>query len=825
MTTVLAEPVRSTASLRAAIERAARWIAPNWPLDRQIAVNPLWGQVDRPFEQVAAALRRLHGSAWTPSRADIARAVTQGEILPRHLDQAIAECDATIEPADARAALLRVEPAAHGLALLSDVIDTDPARRREPAWKDVITQQVSQHCASYFDAHQSDWHPGQAAGLFDSWRERLQYDHAVERLTHARALRARLLAIPSEPLAAIAHVIAQLGVAESEVEDLLAVTLVRINGWAAWCAYLRWEAALAGGADDRLTDLLAARLVWEALLDDGRRDSASVWAKWRAQWQHAAARSIEPDLSIDLVWQRAHEIAYQERLLARLERGAATRADAAIEVRSTTAQVVFCIDVRSERLRRALEAAAADVSTRGFAGFFGLPLRYTPLGTPTSRAQVPGLLAPIDDVTDTTGDEQRDRSIAQRRAAALVRRAAWVPFRRLPAGAFALVETLGMTYLGKILKGQWAASRPSIDDLGLTPADRSALHPDMRGAGGAATQARADRVEGVLRAMSLTRGFARLLVLVGHGSQSANNPHAAGLDCGACGGNTGEVNARVLARSLNDPSIRRVLRGRGIDLPDETVAVGALHNTTTDEVTFFDADLLPQSHRADLERLRRAFEAAGDVVRAERAPALGLQPLARDRSGLHQALRRRARDWAQTRPEWGLAGNAAFILAPRDRTRRADLEGRAFLHDYDSAADQDGKVLESLLAAPVVVAHWINIQYYASTVDPQRFGSGNKVLHNVVGGRIGVFEGNTGDLRIGLPIQSVHDGSRWLHAPLRLTVVVDAPRALIEAALQAQPTVRNLVANRWLYLWRYGEGGLERYAAGRWLALAPTVPQ
>jgi len=146
------------------------------------------------------------------------------------------------------------------------------------------------------------------------------------------------------------------------------------------------------------------------------------------------------------------------------------------------------------------------------------------------------------------------------------------------------------------------------------------------------------------------------------------------------------------------------------------------------------------------------------------------------------------------------------------------LEGRSFLHEYDYSRDSDGSVLELIMTAPMIVTHWINMQYYASTVDNLHFGSGNKVLHNVVGGRIGVFEGNNGDLRIGLPMQSLHDGERWMHAPLRLSVVIDAPRSMIETVIARHELVRQLVDNQWLYLYRFDDGAIERYRRGEWQA-------
>ncbi|MDX1670507.1 MAG: putative inorganic carbon transporter subunit DabA, partial [Limnobacter sp.] len=279
-----------------------------------------------------------------------------------------------------------------------------------------------------------------------------------------------------------------------------------------------------------------------------------------------------------------------------------------------------------------------------------------------------------------------------------------------------------------------------------------------------------------------------------------------------------EVNARVLANLLNDAQVQKGLAEKGFNWANKPRFVAALHNTTTDEFEWYDLDLQPHETRGKLEDLKVQIEQACDLVRRERAPALGLSADLPSQQ-LFRRLRQRANDGAQTRPEWGLAGNASFLIGPRWRSQQLNLKGRTFLQDYNSAQDTDGSLLELLMTAPMLVTHWINWQYHASTVDPKRLGSGNKLLHNVVGGHLGVFEGNGGDLRIGLAEQSVHDGKDFVHEPLRLTVVIDAPRKAIDAILAKHEVVRQLVSNHWLYLWRFEGEQLEQHRAGAWVRL------
>ena len=728
-------------ALAAAVAQACDRIAPSWPLDRVIAVNPHWGWVDRPIEDAAAAVGVLAGMPLLPD----------------------------------------ANP--HRRPLLADV-----AARR-----DLVVHQISQHCAAHFDAGQARWHlpvDGDEGGLYRSWLVRLAADRGLDWPQGRRAALAAIDRLPRETMAAIGHALDRLGVPEEGGVACLTAWLLDLNGWAAACAWQRWQARLSGGDDPRLAELLAIRACWDLLLADAL--PAVMVGEWAQGWSSIEAPVAAERARQHAGWQRmlARERRLQAELISAMSRPAAGAAAA------PSVQAVFCIDVRSEVFRRALEAADPTIATRGFAGFFGLPIDHRPLGTDWRQPQLPGLLAPALTAEEQPAERPLAQALADRRRSRLAAAASWHDWRRTPAAGFSFVEACGALYAGALLRASLprAEAAPDWSRAGLRRDEEGAVRPRLA----LEADAGAALAHGVLRAMGLVDGFAPLVLLCGHGGQSANNAHAAGLDCGACGGRSGEVNARALAALLNDGAVRRALAARGLTIPDGTRFVAGLHNTTTDEVRLFDTDLLPPSHAGALEALRAALAEAGEAARAERAPSLGLPAL--PAPALLARLRERATHWAETRPEWALADNAAFVAAPRARTQGASLGGRVFLHDYDHRLDTDRSVLTLILTAPVVVAHWINLQYLASTVDPVRQGAGNKLLHNVVGGGVGVFEGNGGDLRIGLPWQSVHDGERLRHTPRRLSVFVEAPRGAIDGVIAAQETVRRLVDHGWLHL-------------------------
>ncbi|MCB9548583.1 MAG: DUF2309 domain-containing protein [Myxococcales bacterium] len=781
------------AALRASVQRVCARIAPTWPLDRFIAVNPFWGLIDAPLPAVAAKLAALSGAHLLMPRAYFREARAQGALRDEHLQAAIDAHGAAETVAGLWALLDADEPEVVPRARVADVVDQARDLGHEPPWHGFVQQTISQFCAAFFDEGQASLGPARDGGLYPSWRRYAVGDRGPALLMGVKGVRAIAGALPETADALIPAALDALGVRPGDREDYLWSLLLDVNGWAAWCAYRRWTARLAGDDDDAIVHLLAVRLAWEwTLYQLGGEPTARRWALAMAAWPRtdAAAAAARPR---DWLLQAALEIAWQTPVIAGLAAGLRAPRPAAPSV-----QAVFCIDVRSEVIRRALEATVPGIQTLGFAGFFGLPIEYHPLGTAAARPQLPGLLAPRLRATDT-GLTPAD---AARRAGRLATAAAGKAFKGDAVSTFAFVEAFGLKYAVDLLKASFGLGRtPPSDRAGLAPgADPRPRLVATASGEPLDVEARADLALGMLRGMSLTRDFAPTVLLVGHGSATRNNPHAAGLDCGACCGQTGEVNARVAAALLNEPDVRAALARRGVAIPASTRFVAALHTTTTDDIELLEEEAPALAGLAE----------ASARARAERATLLGLAHL--DAPALRRALQARSADWSQVRPEWGLTQNAALIVAPRERCQHLDLAGRAFLHDYRHDEDEGEATLALIMTAPLVVAHWINLQYYASTVDNLRYGSGNKVLHNVVGGHIGVFEGNTGDLRIGLPLQSLHDGARWIHTPLRLSVFIEAPRASIDAILDRHPPVCDLVQHGWLTLFQLDVAAAAVYA-------------
>ena len=565
------------------------------------------------------------------------------------------------------------------------------------------------------------------------------------------------------------------------------------------------------------------------------------------------------------------------------------------------AKALFCIDTRSERIRRSLESVG-DYQTYGIAGFFGVPLSFMELGKGSETHLCPVLLTPKNLVVEMTSLGVADKTAltALEKAMHELKESVLTPF--------VTVEAVGLLFgfdmVGKTLMptsyNRWRErlhrSKPPthlvIDKLGREQADsivravqravivkaleqelelkpeqitddmvralrecaleHQAGGPELAGALGVDTAGFAQLIERLrqayrinpafarlqlerlgrigfsldeqvgfvsqaLRSIGLTEGFSRFILLVGHGSRSENNPYESALDCGACGGSHGLVSARVLAQMANKPEVRRRLRGKGIEIPDDAWFVPALHNTTTDEIQLQDLALLPASHLMYLDRLRSGLASASRLCAQERLPTLDPDARAQDAAAAARAVRRNAMDWSQVRPEWGLSRNAYFIIGRRSLTRSKVLDGRAFLHSYDYRLDPKRRLLENILTGPLVVGHWINMEYYVSTVDNQRFGSGSKVYHNVAG-RFGVMSGNLSDLRTGLPAQTVLDRGQPYHQPMRLITLIEAPFEHALKAVEGVVAVKRLVRNGWVRLVVIdpAESTLHLYDDGEW---------
>jgi len=546
------------------------------------------------------------------------------------------------------------------------------------------------------------------------------------------------------------------------------------------------------------------------------------------------------------------------------------------------AQLMFCIDVRSERIRRHLEKIG-DCQTFGIAGFFGIPVSFIGLEKGSETHLCPVVASPKNVVLELaiarSVDEQAfvsslEQVVHDLKASVLspfitveaigllfgfdmfgksLAPLAYSRWRqRLNPGksdsrllldklsreqADSIIRSLQRALIVKAIVRELGLQRETITDGMIRELRETALgnresstefarhfnldtHTESAFIARLRTVYRIDRgyarmqmerlgrigftldeqlnfVGTALRSIGLIEGFSRFVLLVGHGSTSENNPYESALDCGACGGNHGIVNARVLAQIANKSAVREGLRGQGIDIPDDTWFVPAFHNTTTDCIQLHDMDLLPPSHLVYVDRLSSNLQSATRLSAAERMPTLEPENAGIDPAKAYRNAQRNASDWSQVRPEWGLSRNIGCVIGRRHLTEQMDMQGRVFLQSYDYSIDPKGRLLENILSGALVVGQWINMEHYFSTVDNEHYGSGSKVYHNVAG-RFGVMTGNLSDLRTGLPAQTVLKDGLPYHEPMRLLTFIDAPFDLARRAIESVVQVKNLVYNGWV---------------------------
>lgn len=491
------------------------------------------------------------------------------------------------------------------------------------------------------------------------------------------------------------------------------------------------------------------------------------------------------------------------------------------------AQVFFCIDEREESMRRALEEADPALQTFSAAGHFGVAVNYKGIDEPRSAPFSPVVIKPEHTVMEQPRAEDHallERRRKRRRILGLLMHNWLVSSKTLLRGWLS-TTVLGLLsavpLIGHLLAPRRYAQLRNWLNQAFLPEPRTelTLMRNQSAITGLLTgfnpEEKAECVASVLRPAGLTKGFARLVVVLGHGSTSLNNPHESAHDCGACGGRRGGPNARLFAAMANRPEVRARLRERGIDIPADTWFIGGYHDTCSDDVELFDLEAVPATHRAELERIRRSLDIARAWNAHERARRFESSPPGADPEEALRHAEERSEHLAEPRPEYGHCTNAVCIVGRRSLTRGLFLDRRAFLVSYDATQDPQDANLATLLETVVPVCAGISLEYYFSFVDNDRYGCGTKLPHNVTG-LVGVMDGHASDLRTGLPWQMVE-----IHEPMRILFVVETTPERLAKVIAASSMLQRMVNNRWIrlavidpasacaHVWR--DGGFEAF--------------
>lgn len=770
-------------------QNACERIAPLWPLESYVAVNPFMGLSDKSFDEAAKELGYLGDLKLTMNSDFYFEAFRNGEIEIEDLEFAF---DKHNYEGDFTSVFNSANDSSE--KRLKNILDiAEECEDRDI--QSIILDNLSSFLSAFLDEHQALWKTGKADNLYEAWKLEASTNRSYE-ILGINDFRNSIKSLPTDAQETIVYCLSELKLSEKGITNYLHSLMLRFGGWSAYIAQQDWNANLYGGDKNHLENLVAVYLSIELAIkkafDSHKLDY--LWQEEKEKFASLDQYQISTELHHKIILQEAYDHA-NERKLRKVINGKQN----SVNFGRADIQAVFCIDVRSEVFRRNLESCSDKIETLGFAGFFGFPVKYFPLAEEKANNQCPVLIPSSFEVKEGHDNPDTEQALHERKLSNNQFIKLWKSFKKGAVSCFAYVSPLGIYYLPKLIADSFGWSNPSKhpDQLLGVIKNEKGLKPILRRGEWVSNETLKERIaiaRSALSAMSLRSNFARIVLINGHGSTSVNNPHAAGLDCGACGGKSGAVNARVAASVLNDPAVKHALKLEGIEIPADTLFIPALHDTGSDEISLYWDDEISPDRISEIEHLKKVLKEAAEKTRMERGMRMYLEGSDADKS-----IFRRINDWSQTRPEWGLAGCNSFVIAPRNRTIGKNLSGKSFLHNYTWQEDEDFKVLEAIMTAPMLVTSWINLQYFASTVDPVKLGAGNKTIHNVVG-CFGIIEGYSGDLKTGLAWQSVHDGENYQHLPQKLQVIIEAPINVISGIIEKHESIRNLLDNNWIKL-------------------------
>ena len=734
------------------IEKAAKIIGKTWPLYSFVTSNPLSGFENLHFNEAVLNAKQYLNATIFPKAAIFKQALHIGEIDNTLLSNLLKENDF------------------HGTPeFYLEQMENDKVEALNPTHQ--LDRMMSKWLAAFMDEGLAEWQmPGKKEGFYCAWRKLAKYDKAlgIKNISD----------IPASSTDALKDVLKEFTI--EQYQEIFTQHLAALPGWT---GYINYRTAADSNWQKEypisLEQYLAVRL-WIA-----KKLNISVL-------QNKKLNVAIKDAQLKYVWLKAWEKSWQKNMI-HLVQSAPALSEANIR---PEAQLVFCIDTRSELIRRHVEAQG-NYETYGYAGFFGIAMDYTNLEDDITRKSCPPILGSAYQVSEMAHSHKHQEMTAfkKKNEVSQFKDYFFKRMKNMLPSTFGFVEGAGLFYGFSLVSRTLSAgslyrftkkNKNSFEEIAEPQINCTNATAENEGI------PLADKVALVKSAFDLTgwKNFAPLVVFAGHGSHTANNPFASSLDCGACAASPGRHNARMLANLANLKEVREVLATEHkLVIPSDTVFIGAEHNTTTDEIEIFDV-AVPVSHHQKLKELKENLKNAQKTA-------------TKDRLGVENSVasaERKANDWGETRPEWGLAKNAGFIVAPRSLTKNTNLNSRCFLHSYDWSLDITGGALEGIMQGPMVVTQWINNHYYFSTVDNNTFGGGSKITHNITG-KFGVVQGNGGDLKMGLPLQSVSEtDSKMYHQPLRLSVLINAPLPRVIDILSRNENLKSLLDNEWIYL-------------------------